>query len=45
MWAMKRILIVEDNEINMKLFREIIRYGGYEMIEARDGIEAIRKYL
>ncbi len=42
---MKRILVVEDNEINMKLCREIIRYGGYEMIEARDGNEAIEKAM
>jgi len=42
---MKRILVVEDYEINMKLFGEILRYAGYEMIEARNGNEAIEKAI
>lgn len=37
----KKILIVEDNEMNMRLIREILRYHGYEIIEARNGEEGI----
>ena len=39
---MKRILIVEDNEKNLKLFRSLLNSQGYETIEARDGEEGIR---
>ncbi len=34
---MTRILIVEDNEKNMKLFRDLLEYAGYEAIEAVTG--------
>jgi two-component system cell cycle response regulator DivK len=37
----KRILIVEDNRLNMKLFRDLLRVKGHEMFEAGDGGEAI----
>ena len=33
---MKTILIVEDNEKNMKLVRDILRHNGHATIEARD---------
>jgi len=39
---MKRILIVEDNENNLKLIRSLLNSQGYETIEARDGEEGIR---
>lgn len=39
---MKRILIVEDNEKNLKLFRSLLNSQGYETVEARDGEEGIR---
>lgn len=38
-----RILIVEDNETNRILIRDILRYHGYEVEEAENGMEALRK--
>ena len=40
---MKRILIVEDNELNMKLFFDILKYQNYEPIKAIDGLEGYQK--
>lgn len=37
----KTILIVEDNELNMKLFRDLLEAHGYSTVETRDGREAI----
>jgi two-component system cell cycle response regulator DivK len=39
---MKRILIVEDNERNLKLFRSLLNSQGYETIEAWDGEEGVK---
>jgi len=39
---MKAILIVEDNEKNMKLVRDILRHNGHETIEATTGTEGVR---
>jgi len=39
---MKTILIVEDNEKNMKLVRDILRHNGHETIEATTGGEGVR---
>ena len=39
---MKTILIVEDNEKNMKLVRDILRHNGHETIEAATGAEGVR---
>jgi len=36
-----RILVVEDNEKNLVLMRDVLRYFGYEVLEARDGLESI----
>jgi two-component system, cell cycle response regulator DivK len=38
----KKVLIVEDNELNMKLFRDLLEAHGYQTLESRDGIEALR---
>ena len=38
----KRILIVEDNDLNLKLFRDLLTAHGYETIETKEGVEAIR---
>ncbi len=38
---MKKILVVEDNEINMYLSCRIIKSSGYEVIEARTGEEGV----
>src|SRR5688500_13560545 len=37
----KRILIVEDNDLNLKLFRDLLTAHGYETIETKEGLEAI----
>jgi len=38
----KTILIVEDNELNTKLFRDLLLSKGHRVIETRDGKEALR---
>jgi two-component system cell cycle response regulator DivK len=38
---MSRILIVEDNELNAKLFKDLLEAHGHETLETRDGYEAI----
>jgi len=40
---MKKIVIVEDDEKNLYLAKFILEKEGYEVIEARDGLEAIDK--
>jgi two-component system cell cycle response regulator DivK len=37
----KKILIVEDNDLNLKLFRDLLGANGYETFETKEGIEAI----
>ena len=39
----KKILIVEDNENNRRLVRDVLIYYGYETIESENGEEGIRK--
>ena len=39
---MKTILIVEDNEKNMKLVRDILRHNGHDTIEATTGGDGVR---
>jgi two-component system cell cycle response regulator DivK len=39
---MSTILIVEDNEKNMKLVRDILQYHGHVTLEARTGAEGLR---
>jgi CheY-like chemotaxis protein len=36
-----RILVVEDNEKNLVLMRDVLSYFGYEVLEARTGLESI----
>ncbi|MBI5212728.1 MAG: response regulator [Nitrospirae bacterium] len=38
----KKILIVEDNEKNRVLIRDVLKYYGYEVIEAVNGEEGIK---
>ncbi|MCK5436860.1 MAG: response regulator [Desulfobulbaceae bacterium] len=40
---MKKILIVEDDETSLYLARFILDKEGYDVIEARDGLEALDK--
>ena len=35
------VLIVEDNELNMKLFHDILAAHGYQTIQTRSGLEAL----
>jgi two-component system cell cycle response regulator DivK len=42
---MKTVLIVEDNEKNMKLARDILRAKGYQTLEATTGGEGVRLAL
>ncbi len=37
----KKILIVEDNDLNLKLFRDLLGANGYQTFETKEGIEAI----
>ena len=37
----KRVLIVEDNELNMKLFNDLLEANGYQVIQTRDGLSAL----
>ena len=38
----KTVLIVEDNELNAKLFRDLLVAQGHTIHETRDGREAVR---
>lgn len=38
----KTVLIVEDNELNMKLFHDLLEAHGYGTLQTRDGMEAMR---
>lgn len=37
----KTILIVEDNDLNLKLFRDLLGANGYNTVETKEGYEAI----
>jgi two-component system cell cycle response regulator DivK len=37
----KTVLIVEDNELNMKLFRDLLEAHGYQTSGTSNGIEAL----
>ncbi len=37
----KRVLVVEDNELNMKLFNDLLEASGYRVIQTRDGLSAL----
>ena len=36
-----RILVVEDNELNLKLVRDVLGHAGFEVIEARTGEQGV----
>ena len=36
----KKIMIVEDNELNMKLFNDLLEAHGYETVTTREGTKA-----
>ena len=37
----KTVMIVEDNELNMKLFNDLLESRGYSVIQTRNGLEAL----
>jgi two-component system cell cycle response regulator DivK len=37
----KTVLIVEDNELNMKLFHDLLDAHGYNILQTKDGLEAL----
>lgn len=37
----KTVLIVEDNELNMKLFHDLLEAHGYRTLQTRDGLSAL----
>ncbi len=37
----KTVLIVEDNELNMKLFNDLLEANGYATVQTRNGVEAV----
>jgi two-component system, cell cycle response regulator DivK len=44
----KTILVVEDNELNMKLFNDLLEAHNYRVVQTRDGLSALelaRKHM
>ena len=37
----KKVLIVEDNELNMKLFHDLLDSQGYLTLQTREGLQAL----
>jgi two-component system cell cycle response regulator DivK len=43
MWGMtKTVLIVEDNELNMKLFNDLLEANGRATLRTKSGVEAVK---
>jgi two-component system cell cycle response regulator DivK len=38
----RRILVVEDNPLNLKLVRDVLQVAGYHVLEAQSGEEGLR---
>jgi two-component system, cell cycle response regulator DivK len=39
----KKIVVADDDGVGRELIREVLEMSGYEVIEAADGIEALRR--
>lgn len=37
----KKILIIEDNDLNLKLFRDLLEANGYKTVETKEGLNAL----
>ncbi len=37
----RRVLIIEDNDLNLKLFKDLLEAHGYQTIETKDGARAL----
>jgi two-component system cell cycle response regulator DivK len=35
-------MIVEDNELNMKLFNDLLEAHGYATVQTKNGVEAVK---
>lgn len=40
---MSKVLVVEDNSVNLELLCEMLQLNDYEIVEARDGQEALAR--
>jgi two-component system cell cycle response regulator DivK len=38
----KTVLVVEDNDLNMRLFHDVLEMRGYNILQAKDGMEGWR---
>ncbi len=38
----KKVLIVEDNDLNMKLFNDLLEAHGYLTLQTKNGVDALR---
>src|ERR1700731_188251 len=38
----KKVLIVEDNDLNMKLFNDLLAANDYDTLQTKNGLEALR---
>ena len=38
----KMVLVVEDHDLNRKLFHDVLEAGGYNVLQAKDGMEGWR---
>src|ERR1044071_3880057 len=38
----KTVLIVEDNDLNMKLFHDLLEAHGYRILQTKDGMESLK---
>ncbi len=38
----KTVLVVEDNVVSMKLFHDVLEAHGYNVLQAKDGMEGLR---
>ena len=40
-----RVLVVEDNSLNLKLVRDVLLHAGFDVVEARSGEDGIARAL
>jgi two-component system cell cycle response regulator DivK len=40
--TLKTVLVVEDNELNMKLFHDLLEAHHYRVLQTKDGMEALK---
>ena len=41
----RRVLVVEDNTLNLKLVRDVLQHAGFDVVEARSGEDGIARAL